>query len=175
LLGGCTEIYRSLLYETCGRIINPIFGSVGLLWSGRWHLCQAAVEAVLKGVPISQISSDNNTDSSASPPSKSPGDIRHVNKEMDAKLHKISKTNHSQFKRKGSKPKDKEHNLVFTRPELAPQNVCSPDIIEIGSPESEEKQDNKEQESETTVPGLNMEQLPAGVRNIDMYKIDLNL
>ncbi|CAA6665403.1 unnamed protein product [Spirodela intermedia] len=42
-------IFRSLLYEACGRLVNPMYGSVGLLWSGSWHLCQAAVEAVLKG------------------------------------------------------------------------------------------------------------------------------
>jgi hypothetical protein len=129
---------------------------------------------VLKGIPISQIPSDNSTNSSASPPFKFPGDIRHVNKEMDAKLHKISKTHRGQFKREGRKPKDKEHNLVFTGPEMAQQKVCSPDIIEIGSPESEEKQDNIEQESETAVLDFNIEQLPR-VRNVDLYKIDLNL
>uniref|UniRef100_J3L0E6 LOB domain-containing protein n=1 Tax=Oryza brachyantha TaxID=4533 RepID=J3L0E6_ORYBR len=26
-------VFRSLLYEACGRIVNPIYGSVGLLWS----------------------------------------------------------------------------------------------------------------------------------------------
>ncbi|XP_020088069.1 LOW QUALITY PROTEIN: LOB domain-containing protein 41-like [Ananas comosus] len=36
-------IFRSLLYEACGRILNPIYGSVGLLWSGSWQLCQEAV------------------------------------------------------------------------------------------------------------------------------------
>ncbi|CAN6358881.1 unnamed protein product [Urochloa humidicola] len=51
-------VFRSLLYEACGRIVNPVYGSVGLLWSGSWHLCQAAVEAVLKGAPIVQISAD---------------------------------------------------------------------------------------------------------------------
>ncbi|CAN6345604.1 unnamed protein product [Urochloa humidicola] len=51
-------VFRSLLYEACGRIVNPVYGSVGLLWSGSWHLCQAAVEAVLKGSPIVQISPD---------------------------------------------------------------------------------------------------------------------
>ncbi|CDY34735.1 BnaA01g32900D [Brassica napus] len=35
-------IFRSLLHEACGRIVNPIYGSVGLLWSGNWQLCQAA-------------------------------------------------------------------------------------------------------------------------------------
>ncbi|KAJ4820539.1 hypothetical protein LUZ62_033105 [Rhynchospora pubera] len=175
-------IYRSLLYESCGRIINPTFGSVGLLWSGRWHLCQAAVEAVLKGIPISQIPSDNNTDSSVSPCFKSSGDIRHVNKEMDAKLHKISKTNRTRFKREGSKPKDTEHDLVATEPELgqqkgayeSPEKVWSAEIIEIVSPQSEERQDYVEQEQETTMLDLNIRQLPSE-HGIDLYKIDLNL
>jgi hypothetical protein len=173
-------IYRSLLYESCGRIINPIFGSVGLLWSGRWHLCQAAVEAVLKGIPISQIPAD---DSPVSRCFKSPGDIRHVNKAMEAILHKISETNRSRFKREESKLKNMEHGLVANAHELtqvmrrayeSPEKVWSPEVIEIGSPQSEEKQDNIEQEQERAVLDLNMTQIPR-LRDTDLYKIDLNL
>lgn len=69
-------IFRSLLYEACGRIVNPIYGSVGLLWSGNWQLCQNAVEAVLKGSPITQITSDA-AETHNGPPLK-PYDIRHV-------------------------------------------------------------------------------------------------
>ena len=29
--------------------MNPVFGAVGLLWSGNWQICQAAVDTVLKG------------------------------------------------------------------------------------------------------------------------------
>ena len=29
--------------------MNPVFGAVGLLWSGNWHVCQSAVETVLRG------------------------------------------------------------------------------------------------------------------------------
>lgn len=50
-------IFRSLLYEACGRIVNPIFGSVGLIWSGNWHICQTAVESVLKGYPLQPLNS----------------------------------------------------------------------------------------------------------------------
>ncbi|KAH9310356.1 hypothetical protein KI387_025391, partial [Taxus chinensis] len=42
-------VFRSLLYEACGRMVNPIHGSLGLHLSGNWHVCQAAVESVLKG------------------------------------------------------------------------------------------------------------------------------
>lgn len=42
-------LFQSLLYEACGRTVNPVHGAVGLLFSGNWNLCQAAVETVLKG------------------------------------------------------------------------------------------------------------------------------
>ncbi|CAL9166227.1 LOB domain-containing protein 37-like [Musa acuminata AAA Group] len=44
--------FRSLLYEACGRTINPVTGATGLLWTGNWHLCQAAVATVLGGGTI---------------------------------------------------------------------------------------------------------------------------
>ncbi|XP_078428484.1 LOB domain-containing protein 40-like [Wolffia australiana] len=52
-------ILRSLLYEACGRIVDPVYGSVGLISSGRWHLCQEAVEAVLAGRPIPRFLADD--------------------------------------------------------------------------------------------------------------------
>ncbi|URD75102.1 LOB domain-containing protein [Musa troglodytarum] len=42
-------LFQSLLFEACGRTINPVNGAVGLLWAGNWHLCQDAVETVLRG------------------------------------------------------------------------------------------------------------------------------
>ncbi|CAN6205936.1 unnamed protein product [Urochloa humidicola] len=42
-------VFQSLLYEAAGRTINPVSGAVGLLGAGSWHLCQAAVETVLRG------------------------------------------------------------------------------------------------------------------------------
>lgn len=75
-------IFRSLLYEACGRIVNPIYGSVGLLWSGSWQLCQAAVEAVLKGAPITPIASEAAANGHG-PPLKA-YDIRHVSKDENS-------------------------------------------------------------------------------------------
>jgi hypothetical protein len=49
VFGLVSAIFKSLLYEACGRIVNPIYGAVGLLWSGNWAKCQGAVEAVLAG------------------------------------------------------------------------------------------------------------------------------
>ncbi|XP_024384915.1 LOB domain-containing protein 41 [Physcomitrium patens] len=42
-------LFQSLLYEACGRTVNPVFGAVGLLSGGNWQACQTAVETVLKG------------------------------------------------------------------------------------------------------------------------------
>ncbi|KAL9297524.1 hypothetical protein ACSQ67_023420 [Phaseolus vulgaris] len=75
-------IFRSLLYEACGRIVNPIYGSVGLLWSGSWQLCQAAVENVLRGAPITPITSEAAA-SGRGPPLKA-YDIRHVSKDENS-------------------------------------------------------------------------------------------
>ena len=45
----CAALFRSLLFEACGRTVNPVNGAVGLLWTGNWHVCQAAMETVLRG------------------------------------------------------------------------------------------------------------------------------
>ncbi|KAE8704111.1 LOB domain-containing protein 37 [Hibiscus syriacus] len=45
-------LFQSLLFEACGRTVNPVNGAVGLLWTGNWHVCQAAVETVLRGGTI---------------------------------------------------------------------------------------------------------------------------
>ncbi|KAL5753119.1 hypothetical protein ACOSP7_023288 [Xanthoceras sorbifolium] len=42
-------LFQSLLFEACGRTVNPVNGAVGLLWTGNWQVCQAAVETVLRG------------------------------------------------------------------------------------------------------------------------------
>ncbi|KAL0454302.1 UNVERIFIED_CONTAM: LOB domain-containing protein 37 [Sesamum latifolium] len=42
-------LFQSLLFEACGRTVNPVNGAVGLLWTGNWHVCQSAVETVLRG------------------------------------------------------------------------------------------------------------------------------
>ncbi|KAK8683911.1 hypothetical protein V6N13_039956 [Hibiscus sabdariffa] len=49
-------LFQSLLFEACGRTVNPVNGAVGLLSSGNWHICQAAVETVLQGGTLRPIS-----------------------------------------------------------------------------------------------------------------------
>ncbi|KAJ8545870.1 hypothetical protein K7X08_018453 [Anisodus acutangulus] len=106
-------IFRSLLYEACGRIVNPIYGSVGLLWSGNWQLCQNAVEAVLKGAPITPIASEVAVNNNG-PPLKLPYDIRHINKDDNSTksndLHRVR--TRCRFKRSGAKTKVTKENPV---------------------------------------------------------------
>lgn len=42
-------LFQSLLFEAVGRTVNPVNGAIGLLSTGNWHLCQAAVKTVLAG------------------------------------------------------------------------------------------------------------------------------
>ncbi|KZV54542.1 LOB domain-containing protein 38-like [Dorcoceras hygrometricum] len=42
-------LFQSLLFEACSRSVNPVNGAVGLLSTGNWHICEAAVETVLSG------------------------------------------------------------------------------------------------------------------------------
>lgn len=48
-------LFQSLLFEAAGRTVNPVNGAVGLLSSGNWHVCQAAVETVLRGGALKPI------------------------------------------------------------------------------------------------------------------------
>ncbi|CAA6673154.1 unnamed protein product [Spirodela intermedia] len=101
-------IFRSLLYEACGRIVNPIYGSVGLLWSGRWQFCQAAVEAVFKGGPIMQVPADCDSETQAAFLQRvSSFDIRHVSKAAGGTsgfdLNKVNKATRARFKRSGNR------------------------------------------------------------------------
>lgn len=81
--------FSSLLYEACGRIVNPVYGSVGMLWSGNWAQCQSAVDAVLKGLPIISIpSSDVPAPHLIS--SLITYDIRHVSRDQNSpELNKV--------------------------------------------------------------------------------------
>ncbi|XP_057784206.1 LOB domain-containing protein 40-like [Salvia miltiorrhiza] len=104
-------IFRSLLYEACGRIVNPIYGSIGLLWSDSWQLCHSAVEAVLRGAPVTQMT----TEPKDGPPLKA-YDIRHVNKE-----HKFPASNdlrrvrnRCRFKRSGKRARASPVNVSIS-------------------------------------------------------------
>ncbi|KAM0909095.1 hypothetical protein ACQ4PT_015042 [Festuca glaucescens] len=53
---GFAALFRSLLYEACGRTINPVSGAIGLMWTSNWDLCQAAADAVLRGESLRALS-----------------------------------------------------------------------------------------------------------------------
>ncbi|KAL3813672.1 hypothetical protein ACJIZ3_014940 [Penstemon smallii] len=48
-------LFQSLLFEAAGRTVNPVNGAVGLLSTGNWHVCQAAVDTVLRGGALKPI------------------------------------------------------------------------------------------------------------------------
>lgn len=109
-----TAIFRSLLYEACGRIVNPIYGSVGLLWSGNWNHCQNAVDAVLGGSQIMEVPCDTAAIRPILP--LKAYDIRHLSKDANSPhdLHK-AKTR-SRFKRCGARSKPHLDSAEFCNP-----------------------------------------------------------
>ncbi|KAF3339684.1 LOB domain-containing protein 40-like protein [Carex littledalei] len=117
-------VFRSLLYEACGRMVNPIYGSVGLLWSGSWPLVEAAVDAVLKGAPIDSIPSET---AAAGPVPHPTYDIRHVSKtgSADAELHKVNKITRTRCKRTGKSGKG--------NPSPSPQTENEPELTHDSS------------------------------------------
>ncbi|KAJ1690703.1 hypothetical protein LUZ63_014858 [Rhynchospora breviuscula] len=127
-------IFRSLLYEACGRIVNPIYGSVGLLWSEQWHLCQAAVESVLKGTPISQIATATTSTTTAVTPIKA-SDIRHIGNRKSHCTFDLHEVNAS------SRPVQFNHTGFWS--------ICP----ETGMPGSVEGENQTDQESQETANG----------------------
>ncbi|KAL4363499.1 hypothetical protein GQ457_04G006480 [Hibiscus cannabinus] len=101
-------IFRSLLYEACGRVVNPVYGSIGMLWSGNWTECQAAVEAVLKGSTITQTSSLESLEVEEEQPISplKTYDIRHVSKDTKpADNDKVKTRSRARFKRSSTRNK----------------------------------------------------------------------
>ncbi|KEH26403.1 putative transcription factor AS2-LOB family [Medicago truncatula] len=101
-------VFKSLLYEASGRLVNPTYGVLGLFWTGDWSRLEAAVEAVLTGSNINdnftmidgQTSSGTvNAENHVLPKTY---DIRHV-----AKGTNVDIKGKTQFKRAGKilKPK----------------------------------------------------------------------
>ncbi|KAF5777381.1 hypothetical protein HanRHA438_Chr12g0546391 [Helianthus annuus] len=75
--------------------MNPTYGSVGLMWSGNWEQCQAAVDSVLQGSTIKQFTTNNNHETAVMPLEGC--DIRHLSKVPDAECHRVKIRN--KFKR----------------------------------------------------------------------------
>ncbi|KAJ8457981.1 hypothetical protein OPV22_030907 [Ensete ventricosum] len=161
-------IFQSLLYEACGRIVNPIYGSLGLLWSGSWQLCQAAVEAVLKGAPITQTSSDS---AAAAVPAFKAYDIRHVAKKSDAAavpgdLHSVAARSRTRFKRSTVRP---------AAPPAGALAVSEPGLFrQADSHDTEESRENGSTFSAETVEGSHVSQVEPDAEPADVG-LDLSL
>jgi len=88
------------MYEACGRIMNPTYGSVGLFWSGEWAQCQAAVDAVLAGSQINAMATSHSqvTVAHGTEQASKVLDIRHVSKEanLDRVRGKYKKPNRTE-------------------------------------------------------------------------------
>ncbi|KAL1569805.1 LOB domain-containing protein 41 [Salvia divinorum] len=139
-------IFRSLLYEACGRIVNPIYGSVGLMWSGSWQLCHSAVEAVLRGAPVTQMATDA-AEAKNGPPLKA-YDIRHVNKDKLTDLRRVRN------KRSGKRARVSEevHGSISHESSLSHQSEPSLDGESLGSAgEDERRAEEGEIELELTL------------------------
>ncbi|KAI3453029.1 hypothetical protein Pfo_009692 [Paulownia fortunei] len=109
------ELFRSLLYEACGRIINPLYGSVGLMCSGNWPRCHAAVEAVLEGAPLmKQVTGDDDSSTAGqgqySVLPLQGCDIRHLSKDSAASLYRFRTRN--RVKRSASQAKSQVDSVA---------------------------------------------------------------
>ncbi|PHT61342.1 hypothetical protein T459_34804 [Capsicum annuum] len=106
-------IFRSLLYEACGRIVNPIYGSTGLLTSGNWQLSADATSPSLKACDIRHVSKENNSGS---------------------ELHKVR--TRTRFKRVAGKPELKKQSPEVDDAARVMWSWChkEDDVIGVGSP-----------------------------------------
>ncbi|KAL7101491.1 hypothetical protein ACP275_08G057200 [Erythranthe tilingii] len=76
-------LFQSLLFEAAGRTVNPVNGSVGLLSAGNWHVCQAAVETVLRGGALKPLPEFMGDPSSSDPDDSSCTDMFKIQDEYD--------------------------------------------------------------------------------------------
>jgi len=116
-------IFRSLLYEACGRIVNPVYGSVGLLWAGNWAQCQAAVDAVFKGTPIPEIAASSSASASDHQQPPSPQmltslkafDVRHVSRDPTSADRGLDKA-------RGKRPVSRPNSTMMGEMGFRPMN-----------------------------------------------------
>lgn len=113
--------------------MDPVNGSVGLLWSGNWAECQAAVDAVLKGSPIMQMPSSSDL---PAPHLISPiktYDIRHVSRDpSSAELNKVK--NRARFKRSVTRPNTQAETMPWVNPgELSFEPIRDPSLSRLGN------------------------------------------
>ena len=104
----CQLLCWDLLGLVSGRIVNPILGQPDYSLPEAGTSAKLTVEAVLRGAPITPVSSESAFDG-VSPLLKA-CDIRHVakigNSSVSDQLHKVKLRN--QFKRSAAKPKQRK-------------------------------------------------------------------
>ncbi|KAH9614168.1 hypothetical protein KSS87_005933 [Heliosperma pusillum] len=90
-------LFQSLLYEACGRTVNPVSGAVGLLWTGNWHMCEKAVQTILHGGTLTPIPEFL----IAAPSSPTTGEVTEVvcppKKHTTSTWHNQQKEQHQQY------------------------------------------------------------------------------
>eukprot|EP00252_Welwitschia_mirabilis_P019320 TRINITY_DN4436_c0_g1_i1.p1 TRINITY_DN4436_c0_g1~~TRINITY_DN4436_c0_g1_i1.p1 ORF type:complete len:323 (-),score=8.11 TRINITY_DN4436_c0_g1_i1:659-1627(-) len=87
-------LFQSLLYEACGRTVNPVYGAVGLLASGNWHMCQAAVESVLRGGSLRPARSSSGVPTCSSRPSLTGNVSNNIRLNNSSRLSTVPVENH---------------------------------------------------------------------------------
>ncbi|CAO2198816.1 unnamed protein product [Urochloa humidicola] len=174
-------IFRSLLYEACGRMLNPVYGSVGLLWSGNWRLCQTAVESVLRGMPLPP---PPPTAAAAVPPLRT-CDIRHVAKgggqdrgaAAAAGLHRMANSSRGQFKRSSAagahRPAGYSDSaaieLVFSQPPSAAATLVAQPLS--WAPRRPSSHDHEYSRSHDAVPETESNDDNASVDTVDVSHV----
>ncbi|KAL5544774.1 hypothetical protein UlMin_008558 [Ulmus minor] len=160
-------IFKSLLYEACGRIVNPVSSSTGLLLSGRWNLCEAAVDAVLKGAPIKPVSDELINCC----------DIRHVSKNGNSAACDRLRTVRSRrrFKRSAAKP-DMKVGFAESETELATESTVGDSGRWIGFGLASRRVDSGEGDSNGSIGTVETSLArPIGVERTSVNDVDLEL
>ena len=144
----CTfsAVFKSLMYEACGRIVNPAYGSLGLFWTGEWARCQAAVDAVLTGTEINAVEPSDwqARGTRGSEHVLVARDIRHVPRDTDVDKGR----GRARFKRTG--------NVIKPKPRVG--SVDSAALWKTGSGEEQGSKEGWESDGEETVEASLMNQ-----------------
>lgn len=122
-------LFQSLLYEACGRTVNPVNGAVGLLWSGNWQLCQAAVETVLKGGTLRPLQSSSVIPTCSTRPSLM--NSLSANLRVNSNVNNINSSNRLSLEVGKARPVNEMREMYTIKPELdfplnQPQESCNP-------------------------------------------------
>lgn len=122
-------LFQSLLYEACGRTVNPVNGAVGLLWSGNWQLCQAAVETVLKGGTLRPPQSSSVIPTCSTRPSLM--NSLSANLRVNSNVNNINSSSRLSLEVGKARPVNEMREMYTVKPELdfplnRPQESCNP-------------------------------------------------